>query len=225
MAAQDHGRVSLSRRALAAASLICGVALIAAVIVLVVVHGNYMLLAAFGLALGAGGGWWFLSKTGLRRSIGVVLFVAGFALTVTAVVRAFSESDDLALRFGLLCALAVLTLGLARLALRHNLEGAEARSTAGPPRHPVLICNPWSGGGKVEKFDLVRRANELGVETLLLDHGVDLEQLARDAVARGARLFGYGRWRRLSSPRCVGRGGLRCALCLCIGGNEESLRP
>ena len=60
----------------------------------------------------------------------------------------------------------------------------------GRPEHPVLICNPWSGGGKVAKFGLVDLANELGVETVMLDHGLDLEQLARDAVARGADCLG-----------------------------------
>jgi diacylglycerol kinase family enzyme len=54
----------------------------------------------------------------------------------------------------------------------------------------VLLCNPWSGGGKVERFGLVERARELGVETVMLDHGLDLEQLARDAVARGADCLG-----------------------------------
>ena len=54
----------------------------------------------------------------------------------------------------------------------------------------MLICNPWSGGGKVDKFGLVALANELGVETVMLDHGLDLEQLARDAVARGADCLG-----------------------------------
>ena len=60
----------------------------------------------------------------------------------------------------------------------------------GPPRHPVLLCNPWSGGGKVERFGLVSLAHELGVETVMLDRGLDLEQLARDAVARGADCLG-----------------------------------
>jgi diacylglycerol kinase family enzyme len=60
----------------------------------------------------------------------------------------------------------------------------------GPPRRAVLICNPWSGGGKVERFGLVELAGQLGVETVLLDRGLDLEQLARDAVARGADCLG-----------------------------------
>ena len=54
----------------------------------------------------------------------------------------------------------------------------------------MLLCNPWSGGGKVEKFGLVELAEELGVEVVMLDHGLDLETLARDAVARGADCLG-----------------------------------
>ena len=70
-------------------------------------------------------------------------------------------------------------------ALDHQLAGDRWR-----PKHPVLICNPWSGGGKVEKFGLLERARELGVDTVLLDHGLDLEQLARDAIAGGADCLG-----------------------------------
>src|SRR3954451_13676302 len=54
----------------------------------------------------------------------------------------------------------------------------------------VLLCNPWSGGGKVGRFGIVERASELGVETVMLHHGLDLETLARDAVARGADCLG-----------------------------------
>ena len=54
----------------------------------------------------------------------------------------------------------------------------------------MLICNPWSGGGKVAKFGLVEIAEEIGVEVVLLDHGLDLAELARDAIARGADCLG-----------------------------------
>jgi diacylglycerol kinase family enzyme len=59
-----------------------------------------------------------------------------------------------------------------------------------PPVHPVLICNPWSGGGKVARFGLAELAEDLGVEVVMLDKGLDLEQLARDAIARGADCLG-----------------------------------
>jgi len=52
------------------------------------------------------------------------------------------------------------------------------------------LCNPWSGGGKVEKFGLVELASSLGVETVMLDHGLDLAELAQDAISRGADCLG-----------------------------------
>ena len=51
--------------------------------------------------------------------------------------------------------------------------------------------NPRSGGGKVARFRLRERAEELGAEVALLDRpGTDVQQLARDALARGADLLG-----------------------------------
>jgi diacylglycerol kinase family enzyme len=58
------------------------------------------------------------------------------------------------------------------------------------PRHPVLLCNPWSGGGKVERFGIDRLATSLGVETVTLAHGLDLGELARTALADGADCLG-----------------------------------
>jgi diacylglycerol kinase family enzyme len=58
------------------------------------------------------------------------------------------------------------------------------------PKRPVLLCNPWSGGGKVVRFGLKAMADELGVETVFLDRGLDLAELARDAIARGADCLG-----------------------------------
>ncbi len=37
-----------------------------------------------------------------------------------------------------------------------------------PARHPFLIMNPRSGGGKVGKFDLQRKAEALGAEVFLM---------------------------------------------------------
>jgi diacylglycerol kinase family enzyme len=51
--------------------------------------------------------------------------------------------------------------------------------------------NPRSGGGKVARFDLQQRAEALGAEVALLDQPhTDVQQLARDALARGADLLG-----------------------------------
>jgi len=59
-------------------------------------------------------------------------------------------------------------------------------------RRPFLIMNPRSGGGKVEKFDLRRKAEALGAEVFLMSgpEPVDVAQVARKAVAAGADLLG-----------------------------------
>ena len=62
---------------------------------------------------------------------------------------------------------------------------------APPPQHAFLVMNPRSGGGKVTRFRLRERAEELGAEVVLLERpGTDVQQLARDALARGADLLG-----------------------------------
>jgi diacylglycerol kinase family enzyme len=59
------------------------------------------------------------------------------------------------------------------------------------PRQPFLVMNPRSGGGKVARFRLRERAEQLGAEVALLDRpGTDVQQLAREALARGADLIG-----------------------------------
>jgi hypothetical protein len=59
-----------------------------------------------------------------------------------------------------------------------------------PAARPYLIMNPRSGGGRVEKFDLKRKAEELGAEVFLMSGPelVDVAEVAREAVAGGAGL-------------------------------------
>jgi diacylglycerol kinase family enzyme len=61
-----------------------------------------------------------------------------------------------------------------------------------PVRHPFLIMNPRSGGGKVGKFDLQPKAEALGAEVFLMSgpEQVDVAAVARQAVADGADLLG-----------------------------------
>jgi diacylglycerol kinase family enzyme len=60
------------------------------------------------------------------------------------------------------------------------------------PSKPFIVMNPRSGGGKVVRFDLQRKAEEMGAEVALLDGPghVDVAAIVRDAVARGADLLG-----------------------------------
>jgi diacylglycerol kinase family enzyme len=63
---------------------------------------------------------------------------------------------------------------------------------AAQARHPFLIMNPRSGSGKVEKFDLRRKAEALGAEVFLMSgpERVDVADVARKAVAAGSDLLG-----------------------------------
>ncbi|GHB32583.1 hypothetical protein GCM10010377_23740 [Streptomyces viridiviolaceus] len=80
-----------------------------------------------------------------------------------------------------------------RAALRRARPESPARAIAAlPPKRPLLIMNPKSGGGKVRRFRLAERAEELGARVIVLDPSApaDVAELARRAVAEGADLLG-----------------------------------
>ncbi|MFF9645939.1 diacylglycerol/lipid kinase family protein [Kitasatospora aureofaciens] len=178
-------------RLLARLALLCA---LAAVLVLVLTgpHALLVLLAELvGLVLMAVGAWWAITRRALPRIAGAALAVAA---PIGVVVLAYDAEVLLLAVIGL--ALWLVGLGCARAALR---AARPARPMpvreAPPPRRPVLIMNPRSGGGKVERFDLVRRAEELGARVVLLDTSdpslrQDVAELAREAVAEGADLLG-----------------------------------
>ena len=57
-------------------------------------------------------------------------------------------------------------------------------------KSPALIINRWSGDGKAERLHLADKADELGIRTIMLERGDDLEQLAHDAISAGADAIG-----------------------------------
>ena len=110
---------------------------------------------------------------------------------VIALLQAGDESWTSVVRLLVALALLAVTVLAARGALAARLRAAAPEEHRLPaPAQPVLLCNPWSGGGKVKKFGLEDVASSLGVETVMLAKGLDLEQLARDAVERGADCLG-----------------------------------
>jgi diacylglycerol kinase family enzyme len=187
----SHG-VRWQRRWMAIGALFAGALLLVAVVVILVGNLGYLLVGLVGLAVAVAGGWWAITERLPRRAFGFAGVVVGAGVIVAAVVGVVSGAERIGVRLVIVAVLLAASVGLARAALLHGLHERErSRPRAvSPPRHPVLICNPWSGGGKVERFGLVGLAEELGVEVVMLDHGLDLEQLARDAVARGADCLG-----------------------------------
>ena len=132
--------------------------------------------------------FFFLSRRGILRW----LSLAVFALTPIAVIvfYAFRNVLWVAIVSAAVWLLASMT---ARVALASNpVDARMPEHPAEPPaRHPYVIMNPKSGGGKVERFDLKRKAEDLGAEVFLIGgpEPVDVAKVARDAVARGADLL------------------------------------
>ena len=129
--------------------------------------------------------WFAVSRRGSTRWI--ALGVGAVALLVFAILVIASESLPVLL-IGL--ALAALTVGSARVALVAAPGSAMDEPAAPRPTHPVLLMNLRSGGGKAERFHLVERCRERGIEPVVLTPGVDLRELAEDAVRRGADVIG-----------------------------------
>ena len=180
-----------SSRVLAIMSLVLIGMAVLVVIGTLIRNVGFLLVAVAGLAVAGWGAWWAITERMPRRAIGIVGAVGGILVVVGSVLAAVGEDGDW-VRILLIVGLALGAAVCARLAVSATLHQLDLGQMfpAFRPAHPVLICNPWSGGGKVQRFDLVDKAKALGVEVILLDHGLDLEQLARDAVARGADCLG-----------------------------------
>ncbi len=129
-----------------------------------------------------------LTLRGLLRATALVTAVLAPMIVLIVIVRE-RQFWVIPLVAGLLLA----AYGCARAALRiRSSESTMPEYPATAVHRPFLVMNPRSGGGKVVRFDLQRRAEELGAEVVLLDGPeiVDVEELARGAVERGADLLG-----------------------------------
>lgn len=146
-----------------------------------------LLVAVAGGALAVAGAYWFLTHHGVIRA--AALAVTVLAPVVVVVVFAAAGHLWAALASVLLVAVAV---GCGRRALRHARVTPQPEFPAVPVRHPFFVMNPRSGGGKVVRFDLQRKAEELGAEVVLLSgpQQLDVTELAEKAVERGADLLG-----------------------------------
>lgn len=167
-------------------------ALVLAVAVLLIFAG---LKALTMLILGIGGVvvcvvavYWFLTTRGFLRWISLAVVVLTPIVVLTFLVRE---------RLLWVVLLAIGLFVVAGICARTALAGEEkelpvVERPAPPPVKPFFVMNPNSGGGKVEKFDLKRKAEELGATVALLEgpEKIDVTALARQAVADGADLLG-----------------------------------
>jgi diacylglycerol kinase family enzyme len=186
----DSGSAPRSARWLARLSFALVLAAVAAVAVTAGLKSLAMLavgLVAAVVSLAAA--FWFLSHRGILRWLALAVFVAAPAAVI--VVFALHSLLGAALVAAAGWALAGTTARTALARDRGDWRMPEY-PVREPARHPFLIMNPKSGGGKVGEFDLRRKAEALGAEVFLLSgpEPVDVAEVARAAVARGADLLG-----------------------------------
>ena len=146
------------------------------------------LVAALAVVVFVAAGYSFLAVRGWRRTVCLVVVLA-----VPTGLVVLLASNDLVLPLLACAGVSGLAVGASRVALTPE-AGVESmpERVVPPPRHPFIVMNPRSGGGKVARFDLRAKAEALGAEVVMLDgpEMVDVAELAREAVARGADLLG-----------------------------------
>jgi diacylglycerol kinase family enzyme len=180
---------TLTERASAWLALITLAGTIVAVLVGAVLNWAGTLLALAGTLIGVTAGWYAVSRRGTVRRIALAFVAVAVALLAWGLLA----SDYRLLIVAGIVVLGLISVGCARLALRGAREvqhAGEHLEAAPRPRHPVLIMNLKSGGGKAERFRLEDECRARGIEPVVLRPGDDLLQLAEDAIARGADVIG-----------------------------------
>lgn len=118
-----------------------------------------------------------LRRRGPWRLIALGVGVGGIVAVVAAAV---------VLRVGAAVLIAIALVPVGGVAARRAFAARGALASAPAPKHPVVIWNPRSGGGKAARADLASEAAKRGIESVELRPGDDLIRLVTDAVARGA---------------------------------------
>jgi diacylglycerol kinase family enzyme len=182
--------VPLGRRVTAVVALLAPLAVLAVVVVVLLRRPLVLALAVGCVGLGVGAAAYAVTRAGIRRTLAAVLAVLALA---GAVVLIFAAARGL-LVIGMVVALILLGAVATRHALGRDIKSLKSSPTpgtaVGPAARPVLLMNPKSGGGKVERFNLVEEARRRGIEPVVLAPGDDLLRLAERAVADGADVVG-----------------------------------
>ncbi len=183
-------KVKGSGRLTASVALVALGAVVAALVVLVVRNVPALLAALAALSIAGAAGWLAITRTGSARLLAIVLAAAALVGGAAALVL-FGALDELAVLVVAVAAFAAASWrALGGKARQEQVAAREPGArAAGSARTAVLLMNPKSGGGKVERFDLVNEARKRGITPLVLERGDDLRALAHEA-ARSADVIG-----------------------------------
>jgi diacylglycerol kinase family enzyme len=187
--AADHPPAPAQRWLARLSFVLLGLAVVIMVVFAELKSFTFLAAALVGAAVSLAAAYFFLSRRGLSRWLSLAVFIAA----PVAVIVLFAFQDLLGIAAVVAAAWLLASIS-ARLALSADQPDWHMPERPAQPsaRRPYLIMNPKSGGGKVEKFDLKRKAEELGAEVFLIggSQPVDVAEVARAAVAGGADLLG-----------------------------------
>ena len=169
---------AISQRAAAIAALGLPPALL--ILAITVLVGEFprglIVLGCVVVALAAA--WYGLLRRGTARLLALAVALAALAgLTVVLVSQGEHFVETIVIIAG---------LGVATASAKAAFRLRAPLPSAPNPKHPVLLYNPKSGGGKAERFSLAEEARKRGIIPVELTPDADLERLVRDAVADGA---------------------------------------
>ena len=181
--------VSPTRRLSAIVALVAVVAMLAVAVVGLLQRPLVLVVAIACLGVAIAAAAYALTRTGARRLVAAVVAVLALAAPLALVV-AYGRLLQLLLLVALVAVAAVATRHALGRDLKSLKSGPTLGTIVGPAVRPVLLMNPRSGGGKVERFHLVQEARRRGIEPVVLGPGDDLLELAERAVAGGADVLG-----------------------------------
>jgi diacylglycerol kinase family enzyme len=175
-------------RVAACVALLAGAAVVVALVLLLVRDVVALGEAVAALAVVGAAGWLALTRRGVLRVLAAVVVITALLAGAAALLVRDAVNELIAL------GVALAVFGAAtHVALRRTpapVRSADLRPVNAAGRSGfVLLMNPRSGGGKVERFDLVSEAKRRGIEPVLLEPDDDLVALAHDA-ARSAEVIG-----------------------------------
>jgi diacylglycerol kinase family enzyme len=164
--------------------LVAALAVGVALVVLLLMNVLTLVLVLVGVGLAAALGWVALTRRGTIRLAAAGLAIA--ALVGSAVAMVVRGALDELVVFVIVVAVFVpATRRAVTSSRREQLAPAEPdvqRPRSGRPGRAVLLMNPGSGGGKVERYELVAEAKLRHIEPVVLGPDDDLAALAREAA-------------------------------------------
>ncbi|MEU3270590.1 diacylglycerol kinase family protein [Saccharomonospora sp. NPDC006951] len=172
------------RRVNAAVAIATALAAIGVAIAVVAGSPVQVAIAVVLLAVAMSGSWAALVNRGFRRALACsVAVVTLLSLAVLPELRTYL----VLLVVGGLC---LVSTAAARVALAGERGSPHPGTRVPPAAKGVLLLNPRSGGGKVERFRLDPTARQRGITTVVMGAGDDVRALAERAVADGADVLG-----------------------------------